>query len=290
MCRMRFAEPLDASLSLQQIRGREGIRVREAYARASRDTGVEWSGRSYRRDRWEDADPINRALSSANSALYGICQAAIVSAGYSPALGFVHTGKMLSFVYDIADLYKVDFTIPVAFSTVAEGTADLEGRVRRACRDIFHARRLLSRIVPDIERCLAVEGAEARQPSISTPTRRFRRSLGPDSRRGSWWREPGGRGRGWWASMVVIMVERVPASVRGELTRWMLEPRAGVFVGSVSAMVRDRLWEKVCGSLRGGAGMLVYSADNEQGFSMRLWGSASRSIADFDGLLLIRKP
>jgi CRISPR-associated protein Cas1 len=101
---------------------------------------------------------VNRALSSANSCLYGVCHAAIVSAGYSPALGFIHTGKQLSFVYDIADLYKTEITIPLAFEVVAEGETDLEGRVRRACRDEFHGRRLLSRIVPDLERALAVTG------------------------------------------------------------------------------------------------------------------------------------
>jgi len=152
--RMRFAEPLPEGLTIEQIRGREGLRVREAYAAASRKTGVAWAGRSYRRDRWSDADPVNRALSSANSCLYGICHAAIVSAGYSPALGFIHTGKQLSFVYDIADLYKAEMTIPVAFQVVAEGQTDLEARVRRACRDLFHARHLLTRIVPDVERAL----------------------------------------------------------------------------------------------------------------------------------------
>jgi CRISPR-associated protein Cas2 len=90
--------------------------------------------------------------------------------------------------------------------------------------------------------------------------------------------------------MVVIILERVPTSLRGELTRWMLEPRTGVFVGKVSAMVRDRLWEKVCSSMRGGAGMLVYSSDNEQGFSMRFWGSTSRWVSDFEGLTLVTVP
>lgn len=156
MYRMRFTEDLPDGLTIQQIRGREGIRVREAYAAASRATGVVWGGRSYRRGRWSDADPVNRALSSANSCLYGVCHAAIVSAGYSPALGFIHTGKQLSFVYDIADLYKTEVTIPLAFQIVAEGETDLEGRVRRACRDVFHARRLLGRIVPDVERVLDI--------------------------------------------------------------------------------------------------------------------------------------
>ena len=103
---MRFSEKLDPSLNLQQVRGMEGLRVRDAYVKVSRETGVTWSGRSYRRDEWNKADPVNRALSCANSCLYGICHAAIVSAGYTPALGFVHTGKMLSFVYDIADLIQ----------------------------------------------------------------------------------------------------------------------------------------------------------------------------------------
>ncbi|HZS89842.1 MAG TPA: type I-E CRISPR-associated endonuclease Cas1e [Chloroflexota bacterium] len=157
MYQRRFEEPLDDWLTLRQIRGREGIRVREAYAQASRRTGVPWHGRSYRSDNWAAADPVNRALSCANSCLYGICHAAIVALGYSPALGFIHAGKMLSFVYDIADLYKVDVTIPVAFDAVAESTEHLEGRVRRQCRDIFHREGLLKRIVPDIEWVLDID-------------------------------------------------------------------------------------------------------------------------------------
>jgi CRISPR-associated protein Cas2 len=90
--------------------------------------------------------------------------------------------------------------------------------------------------------------------------------------------------------MVVMVLERVPASVRGELTRWMLELHAGVFVGDVSAMVRDRLWEMVCTKMRGGAGMLVHSTDNEQSFAIRFWGATKRTVADYDGLMLIQKP
>jgi CRISPR-associated protein Cas1 len=158
MYEMRFRDPLDPGLTLQQIRGKEGIRVREAYARASRETGIEWSGRTYRRDDWYSADPVNRALSSANSCLYGVCHAAIVSAGYSPALGFIHTGKMLSFVYDIADLYKAEITIPIAFGEAANGGDKLEPRVRHACRDKFREEQLLQRIVPDIEKVLNIGG------------------------------------------------------------------------------------------------------------------------------------
>jgi CRISP-associated protein Cas1 len=159
--RMRFAETVDESLSLEQIRGMEGVRVRQAYARASAETGVPWRGRSYKRDKWDQADPINRALSAANSCLYGVCHAAIVSAGYSPALGFIHTGKMLSFVYDVADLYKTEITIPVSFHVVAEGTEGLESRIRHACRDYFRAIRLLQRVVPDLERALGTPDMSA---------------------------------------------------------------------------------------------------------------------------------
>ncbi|WP_437725321.1 type I-E CRISPR-associated endonuclease Cas1e [Sorangium sp. So ce861] len=157
MYRMRFAERLDPDLTLEQIRGMEGVRVREAYAKASRETGLPWSGRAYRRGDWGAADPVNRALSTANACLYGLCHAAIVSTGFSPALGFVHTGKMLSFVYDVADLYKVEVTVPIAFKAAAMGTASLESNVRRLCRTAFHDERLLQRIVPDMQRALGLK-------------------------------------------------------------------------------------------------------------------------------------
>src|SRR5579885_2741167 len=128
---MRFAEPVAPELTLQQLRGLEGVRVREAYARASRESGVPWSGRAFRRDRWGASDPINRALSAANSCLYGVCQAAILSGGYPPSLGFIHTVKMLRFVYDIADVYKADVTIPIAFQTAASATSGVETAVRK---------------------------------------------------------------------------------------------------------------------------------------------------------------
>lgn len=151
MYQMRFPEPLDPDLTLQQIRGKEGVRVREAYARASEEMGVAWTGRTYQRADWYYADPVNRALSAANSCLYGISHAAILSAGYSPALGFIHTGKQLSFVYDVADLYKAELTIPAAFAAVAEDGPGLESRVRHKCRDLFHEQRLLARIVGDLQ-------------------------------------------------------------------------------------------------------------------------------------------
>jgi CRISPR-associated protein Cas2 len=89
--------------------------------------------------------------------------------------------------------------------------------------------------------------------------------------------------------MVVILPDRVPESLRGELSLWMLEPKAGVFVGSVSGTVREKLWQRACNSMRGGAGILIHSANNEQGFEIRTWGDPSRSVVDLDGLKLIHK-
>jgi CRISPR-associated protein Cas1 len=161
--------PLPSGLTLQQIRGKEGIRVREAYAAASRASGVPWHGRSYQRKFWQSADPVNRALSAANACLYGICHAATLATGYSPAIGFVHTGKQRSFVFDIADLYKVEITIPIAFRVAAEGESKIARRARIACRDAFRQSQLLKRIVPDIEDCLDIESPHVRPvPSAQT--------------------------------------------------------------------------------------------------------------------------
>jgi len=153
---MRFEDQPSRDVSLQQLRGKEGIRVRELYAKASREYGVEWKGRRYDRGKWGAADPVNRALSAANSCLYGLCHAAILSGGYSPGLGFIHTGKQLSFVYDVADLYKAQVTIPIAFEVASMGGDDLESRVRRACRNAFREQRLVHRILPDIAKALDV--------------------------------------------------------------------------------------------------------------------------------------
>lgn len=132
-----LGELMQHDLTLEQLSGHEGIRARQAYAEASRETGITWEGRDYHSSSWQTANPVNRALSCVNSCLYGLCHAAIVSAGFSPALGFVHTGKTLSFVYDIADLYKTELTIPVAFSAVKESSSQLETRVRKTCREVF---------------------------------------------------------------------------------------------------------------------------------------------------------
>lgn len=150
MYEIRFPKMDCSGMTLQQIRGLEGIRVRKAYQTAAQAAGISWSGRTYRTGEWKTTDLINRALSAANAVLYSVCQAAVISLGYSTALGFVHTGKMLSFVYDIGDLYKAETTIPAAFEAASSGEDDVEHRVRTLCRRQFHRIRLMERIADDI--------------------------------------------------------------------------------------------------------------------------------------------
>lgn len=152
MYERRFPKLPQKNYTIQQLRGMEGIRVREAYKATSRITGIPWKGRDYKTKDWDASDSINKALSTANALLYSVCHAAIVSLGYSPALGFVHTGKMLSFVYDIADLYKADITIPASFEAVKENINpfDLELDVRMRCRKRFESAQLLKKIPNDI--------------------------------------------------------------------------------------------------------------------------------------------
>lgn len=146
----RFPEALSPEFSLEQIRGKEGFRVRSAYLDLAQKYGIEWQGRSYDRNRWIGADAPNAALSAANACLYGICHAAILSMGFSPALGFIHSGKQLSFVYDLADLYKLELSVPTAFREAAAGTEQLERRVRLALRDQFRESRFLERVAQDL--------------------------------------------------------------------------------------------------------------------------------------------
>lgn len=156
MYEFRFGEVLDPESTLEQLRGKEGVRMRNAYRNIGRRYGIRWKGRRYDRQEWDAADTINRALSSANALLNGICHAAIVSSGYAPGLGFIHTGKTLSFVYDIADLYKTEITIPIAFQATALGRENVDLEVRRRCREKFRELKLLERIIPDIDNLLRI--------------------------------------------------------------------------------------------------------------------------------------
>ncbi len=151
MYKFRFGELFNPELTVVQMQGAEGLRVQDEYKAIAARYGVKWENRRYNREVWEDSDDLNRALSTASSCVNGISHSAIVAAGYSPGLGFIHQGKQCSFVYDIADLYKMKIAVPIAFAAVAEGAGNLETTVRKRCRQAFKNFRLLGRIIPDIE-------------------------------------------------------------------------------------------------------------------------------------------
>lgn len=154
MFSMRFPDEDVSTATMQQLRGMEGARVKKIYRAESERTGVAWSRRMYAYgDPYSTGDDVNRSLSVGHSCLYGISHAAIVALGASPALGFVHTGSARSFVLDIADLYKAEYTIPLAFDLVAEGLSD-ERSIRTRFRDLVADGRLMARIVKDIKTLL----------------------------------------------------------------------------------------------------------------------------------------
>ena len=146
------------------------------YKRIARKYGVEWKARDYDTQEWDASDVPNRCLSAATACLYGVTEAAVLAAGYAPAVGFIHTGKPLSFVYDVADIYKFETVVPIAFRIAARGPGNPEQQVRLGCRDVFRETRLLDRIIPGIEEMLAAAGErppeapdDAVQPAIPNP-------------------------------------------------------------------------------------------------------------------------
>lgn len=160
MYELRFGEEAPSRRSINQLRGIEGVRVRETYAQLAQKYGVIWKRRSYDVADWESGDIPNRCLSAATACLHGLTEAAVLAAGYAPAIGFLHTGKPLSFVYDIADLYKLSTVVPEAFRIAgqsAKGKLEMgpDRAVRLACRDMFRRIGLLSKIIPQIEEVLA---------------------------------------------------------------------------------------------------------------------------------------
>ncbi|MEU7765074.1 type I-E CRISPR-associated endonuclease Cas1e [Nocardia sp. NPDC049190] len=150
MYEMRFPGEDVAGLTMQQLRGREGARIRRLYRIHAERTGIEWNRRQYDPTDFAAGDPVNQALSSATTCLYGIVHAVIVALGCSPGLGFVHTGHERSFVFDLADLYKAEFAIPAAFDAAADGGDDIPATTRRAVRDAVHTGHLLERCCADI--------------------------------------------------------------------------------------------------------------------------------------------
>jgi CRISPR-associated protein Cas1 len=151
MYELRFGEPIPSRRSLEQLRGIEGARVRETYKILAKQFGVAWGGRNYNKQDRDIADPVNRALSAANSCMHGLCEAVIASSGFSPAIGFIHHGGSRSFVYDIADLYKFSMCAPLAFKLAVANTDGIERVARQRMRDIFSASKHVNRILGDLD-------------------------------------------------------------------------------------------------------------------------------------------
>ena len=183
MYRVRFGEAAPSRRSVDQLRGIEGARVREAYKLIAQSYGVKWRGRGYDPSDWDTSDIPNKCLSAATACLYGVTEAAVLAAGYAPAIGFLHRGKPLSFVYDVADVFKFETVVPAAFRVagrIAKGNGpDMppERAVRLECRDIFRRTKLLERIIPTIGEILAAgglaqpeEGPEGMPPAIKEET------------------------------------------------------------------------------------------------------------------------
>jgi len=176
MFEIRFGEPAPERRSVDQLRGIEGARVRKTYQLLAKQYNVEWHGRRYDPKDWEKGDKVNQCISAATSCLYGITEAAILAAGYAPAIGFVHSGKPLSFVYDIADLIKFETVIPIAFQIAGKYAKSPDKEVRLACREAFRTSKILKRLIPLIEDVLSAGEIEppeapkdAQPPAIPEP-------------------------------------------------------------------------------------------------------------------------
>ncbi|MCV9879671.1 type I-E CRISPR-associated endonuclease Cas1e [Brenneria izbisi] len=176
MFELRFGEPAPSRRSVDQLRGIEGARVRQTYTLLAQQYGVKWNGRRYDPKDWARGDKVNQCISAATACLYGITEAAILAAGYAPAIGFVHSGKPLSFVYDIADIIKFDGVVPKAFEIAARNPAEPDREVRLACRDIFRSQKTLGKLIPLIEEILMAGGItpplppnDAQPPAIPEP-------------------------------------------------------------------------------------------------------------------------
>lgn len=184
MFEVRFGEPAPGRRSVDQLRGIEGARVRATYARLAEEYGVPWAGRRYDPRDWRKADLPNRCLSAATSCLYGVTEAAILAAGYAPAVGFLHVGRPRSFVYDIADLVKFETVVPIAFRIAATKPSAPARAVRHACRDAFREHRVLARLIPLIEEVLAAGGeSPPPPPEDAQPPQMQEESVGDDGHR-----------------------------------------------------------------------------------------------------------
>jgi CRISPR-associated protein Cas1 len=191
MFRVRFGEAAPPRRSVDQLRGIEGVRVRTLYQGMARQYGIEWTARRYDTKDWGKTDVPNRCLSSGTACLYGLSEAAILAAGYAPAIGFLHRGRPLSFVYDVADVFKFETVVPAAFQVaarVAKGkfpASSAEREVRIACREMFRKSKILDRVIPMIQQLLSASGIDPPEDAPEAPEPSFTtESSGDDGHRG----------------------------------------------------------------------------------------------------------
>lgn len=166
MYSMRFPEEDVSALTLQQLRGREGARIRALYRQQSKEWDVPWNGREYDPENFNDGTAVNQALSAGHACLYGLAHAVISALGCSTGLGFVHVGHENSFVYDIADLYKAEVTIPLAFEVAATVTENIGSVMRRRTRDAMVKHHTLEKMVRDIKKLLAKENETIEENTV----------------------------------------------------------------------------------------------------------------------------
>lgn len=191
MFRVRFGEEAPSKRSVDQLRGIEGVRVRTLYQGLAKQYGLSWKSRKYDTADWKAADVPNQCLSAGTACLYGLSEAAILAAGYAPAIGFLHRGRPLSFVYDVADIFKFETVVPAAFSVAAkiekgkgDGTSP-DRQVRIACREMFRKSNLLERIIPTIQLVLSASGIDQPEDAPEAPEPSFNeKGAGDDGHRG----------------------------------------------------------------------------------------------------------
>ncbi|MGX7107626.1 type I-E CRISPR-associated endonuclease Cas1e [Hutsoniella sourekii] len=169
MYQMRFPGEDVSNLTMQQLRGREGARVRKIYRLYAQKYQVEWTKRDYDPEDFASGSIVNRALSVANVALYGLVHSIVLALGLSAGLGFVHTGHDKSFVYDVADLYKADYSIPIAFKVAGEYSEedDIPRITRQLMRDAFVDGKLMKQIVKDLQFLLQIDMADISIETLS---------------------------------------------------------------------------------------------------------------------------
>ncbi|GAB2790293.1 type I-E CRISPR-associated endonuclease Cas1e [Streptomyces daliensis] len=171
MYALRFPDEDPAGCSRRKLLGMEGDRVKACYRTEAARTGIRWRGRRYVQGDFASGDAPNQAVTAAGQCMYGIAQSVLAALGCVPGLGFVHSGHELSFALDIADLYKTEIGIPVAFEVAAESEEDVGARVRRALRDRVHAAGLLERCVHDVKTLLAPGLADSTPAEDDDPLR-----------------------------------------------------------------------------------------------------------------------